>query len=115
MSASPPKWTPETKRFVFVICAILIGLAVYNFSVVLAPIVVAVIIAYLLNPLTNWLTLRTPFDRKVAAAIVYITFLLVLVLIPTILAPVIVQQVRQIDIDLKGITAQLDDASVLIT
>ncbi len=111
MSTSPQKWTPETKRFVFVICVILIGLAVYNFSVVLAPIVVAVIIAYLLSPLTDWFTQRTPFDRKVAAAIVYITFLLVLMLIPTILAPVFVQQVRQIDIDLMGITTQLDDVS----
>lgn len=94
---SAPKWTPESKRFIFVVCFILIGLAIWRFSIVLAPLIVAVIIAYLLSPIVNWLTRRTPLKRTVAAGVVYLTFLLVLILIPSIGAPLIVQQIRQLD------------------
>ena len=103
-----PKWTPESKRFIFLVCFILIGLAVWRFSIVLAPLVVAVIIAYLLNPPVNWLTQHTPLKRPVAAAIVYLTFLLILILIPTIGTPLIVQQIRQLDFNVQEIIAQLN-------
>lgn len=105
---APAKWTAETKRFVFVACAILIGLAVWRFSVVLAPLIVAVIIAYLLNPLANWLVRRTPLSRRLSVSIVYFIFLLVLALIPSLLAPLIVQQIRQIDIDVQEILNEIN-------
>jgi len=96
---SAPKWSPESKRFIFFVCVVLIGLAIWRFSVVLAPLIVAVIIAYLLNPVVNWLTRRTPLKRSLAAAIVYLSFLLILALIPSIGAPLIVQEIRQLDFD----------------
>ncbi len=110
-----PRWTPETKRFVFVVCVILISIAVWELSSVLAPFVVAVIIAYLLNPIVNWSTQRTPLKRHLAAAIVYVTFLLLLALLPTIITPLIVQQLRELDIDVEKLTS-LDDTldSVLV-
>lgn len=103
-----PKWTPETKRFVFVACAILLTLAVWRFSIVLAPLVVAVIIAYILNPVVKKVTQRTPLRRSIAAAVIYISFLLILALIPSLLAPVIVQQVSQLDIDVQELVDELD-------
>ena len=103
-----PKWTPESKRFIFVVCFILIGLAIWRFSIVLAPLVVAVIIAYLLNPIVNWLTRRTPLKRAIAAGLVYLSFLLILVLIPTIGTPLIVQQIRQLDFNVQELIAQLN-------
>ncbi len=100
-----PKWTPETKRFVFVACVILLGIAVWRFSVVLAPLIVAVIIAYLLNPSVRWLTRRTPLQRNMAAAFVYIVFLLILVIIPSVGGPLIVQQIQQLDFDVEELSA----------
>ena len=90
---------------------ILIGLAIWQFSIVLAPLVVAVIIAYLLNPLVNWVTVSTRLKRRWAAPIIYVAFLLVfLVLIPTIFVPVIIQQIRELDIDVQTIMVQLNTA-----
>jgi predicted PurR-regulated permease PerM len=104
-----PQWTPATKRIILIICLILIGLAIWQFSIVLAPLVVAVIIAYLLNPLVNWVTVSTRLKRRWAAPIIYIAFLLViLVLIPTIFVPVIIQQIRELDIDVQTIMVQLN-------
>jgi predicted PurR-regulated permease PerM len=109
--STAPQWTPATKRIILVICLILIGLAIWQFSIVLAPLVVAVIIAYLLNPPVNWLTIRTPLKRRWAALVIYIGFLLViLVLMPTLFAPLIIQQIRQLDIDVQTIVDQLEEA-----
>ena len=109
--STAPQWTPATKRIILVICLILIGLAIWQFSIVLAPLAVAVIIAYLLNPLVNWLTIRTPLKRRWAALVIYIGFLLViLVLMPTLFAPLIIQQIRQLDIDVQTIVDQLEEA-----
>ncbi len=109
--STAPQWTPATKRIILVICLILIGLAIWQFSIVLAPLAVAVIIAYLLNPLVNWLAIRTPLKRRWAALVIYIGFLLViLVLMPTLFAPLIIQQIRQLDIDVQMIVDQLEEA-----
>ncbi|MCB9100498.1 MAG: AI-2E family transporter [Anaerolineales bacterium] len=105
-----PRWTPESKRFVFIVCAILIALAVWRFSVVLAPLIVAVIIAYLLNPLVNWVSERSRFRRSVVAAIIYIAFLVILISIPTLLAPLLVQQLSNLDFNVQGLSNELDNA-----
>jgi predicted PurR-regulated permease PerM len=108
--SSLPKWSSATKRFVLITCIILIGLAIWRFSIVLAPLVVAVIIAYLLNPPVNWLTRCTPLRRSLAAVIVYIIFLFVLALIPTLGAPILVRQIRTLDVDVQEIANQITEA-----
>jgi predicted PurR-regulated permease PerM len=105
-----PKWTPATKWVVLVICLILVGLAVWRFSIVLAPLVLAVIIAYILNPVVNWLTARTPMRRGAAAAIIYIIFLFLLALIPTIIAPLLVSQIRNLNVDTRQLAEQVTEA-----
>ncbi|MBN1218859.1 MAG: AI-2E family transporter [Anaerolineae bacterium] len=105
-----PKWTPATKWVILVICLILIGLAVWRFSIVLAPLIVAVLIAYILNPVVNWLTARTPLKRGLAAAIVYLIFLFLLALIPTVGTPILVTQIRALNVDVQELTNQLNEA-----
>lgn len=107
---SSTQWTPGTKRAILITCLILIGLAIWQFSIVLAPLVVAVIIAFLLNPVLNWLTERTSLKRGLAAPIVYIIFLIVLALIPTLGGPLIIQQVGQLDIDVQQVADQVNEA-----
>lgn len=106
------QWTPGTKRAILITCLILIGLAIWQFSVVLAPLIVAVIIAYLLNPVVNWLTRRTPLQRGLAAAIVYIAFLIILALIPTLGVPLLIQQFTQLQVafDVQEVARQLNEA-----
>lgn len=110
MKKYPPKWSPETKRFIIIACVILLGLIIWQFSIVLAPLIVAVIIAYLLSPVVHWLTQNTRLKRGWAVVLAYITFLSVLGLIPSLGAPLIIQQVRQLDFDVEEITVQANEA-----
>ncbi len=107
--SSAPKWTTPTKRVILVTCLVLLGLAIWRFSIVLAPLVVAVIFAYLLNPLVNWLTDRTPLKRGLAAAIVYFLFLFILALIPTLGAPLLVSQINILDVNLEELSQSIDN------
>lgn len=88
----------------------MIALAIWRFSIVLAPLVVAVIIAYILNPVVNWFTARTPLKRGGAVATVYIVFLIILALIPTLFTPILVAQIRALEVDVPKLANQLNEA-----
>jgi predicted PurR-regulated permease PerM len=105
MTSKP--WSSSTKRLVAVGIVLLFGLAIARFSRALAPLVVAVIIAYVLNLPVNWIVQRTRIPRKLVAVIIYIAFYIVLALIPAALTPILIQQVRRIDLDLRTINDQL--------
>jgi len=108
--ATTPKWSPTTKRIVLVASLVITGLAAWYFSVILAPLAIAVIIAYLLNIPVTYLTQKTRLRRGMAAAIVYLTFLFILTLIPTIGVPLILQQIQELDFNIDELTKQLDEA-----
>ena len=108
--SSAPKWTPATKWVVFVISLILTGLAIRRFSIVLAPLVLAVIFAYLLSPAVNYLTDRTPLKRGLASAIVYLLFMLLLTLIPSLITPLLLNEIRALDVSGTEFTNQLSEA-----
>lgn len=100
-------WSNSTKRLVVVGIALLLGLAVARFSQALAPLVVAVIIAFVLNRPVKWLARRTRIPRKLIAAVAYVAFYIVLALIPAALTPILIQQIRRIDLDVLAINQQL--------
>ena len=72
-----PNWSTPTKLFVAAFATILLSLAVWRFQAIISPLVVAGIIAYILNPLIVLLDQRTPMSRGGAIGIVYTTFALI--------------------------------------
>ncbi|MEM7346169.1 MAG: AI-2E family transporter, partial [Chloroflexota bacterium] len=105
-----PEWSPATKRAVLITCLLLLAIAIWRFSIVLSPLVLAVIIAYLLNPAVNWVTRTFRLRRGPAAVIIYLIFLVLLVLVPTLVAPIFVRQITDLDFDTQEIAAQLNEA-----
>jgi predicted PurR-regulated permease PerM len=57
---------------------VLIALVVWRFRALIQPLILAAVIAYLLNPLVNLITRRTRFQRTTAVAIVYLGFILIM-------------------------------------
>jgi putative heme transporter len=74
---SPP-WGVAAKSIVAVLVLALAALVFWRFQDLLRPIVVAAIIAYLLNPIVVWLMRQTTISRGAAVVIVYLTLLVVL-------------------------------------
>lgn len=77
--ASPP-WGITTKAIIASAILIVGALVVWRFQFLISPIVLAAVLAYLLNPLISWLRRKTEMTRPQAVLIVYA---LVLVIVGT--------------------------------
>lgn len=89
---SPP-WSANNKRLVLLILFILLSLALYRFRLLLLPLSMAMILAYLIEPLVAQITMRTPLNRNFSIALVYLVLVAGLVSIPVSTINPIVTQV----------------------
>jgi putative heme transporter len=75
---SPP-WGLTTKAIVAIAALALIVLIIWRFQALIRPLVVAAIIAYLLNPVIVWLMRKVNIGRGMAVILVYFLGLILLV------------------------------------
>lgn len=99
-------WSPQAKRLIAAGVIILGGLVLYRVRSVLAPLALAILLAYILNPLVGLLR-RAKLSRTGATIIVYLLLIVALVAIPSILVPPLAQQLISIDVDFTAILESL--------
>lgn len=87
-----PNWSLTTKIFVAAFTLVLFGLATWYFQSVIGPLIIAGMLAYILNPLIVWLDEYTPLSRGVAIGIVYGLFVLLVLGVLTAAGVSIYQQ-----------------------
>lgn len=88
---SPP-WSPNSKRLVSLVLLALSLLLVYRVRVLLLPLVMAAIVAYLVEPMVKGLVKRIRIQRTFAIVLIYLVILAVLISIPvSALSPLIAQ------------------------
>lgn len=81
---------------------LLITLIAY-LSDVLIPFAVALLLAYLINPLTSWLQRKLPFTHRIVSVLLSLTIILgAVVLFLSILIPMVASEVAQMRILLSG-------------
>ncbi len=72
MSYSSPPWGRTTKAIIASASLVLLALATWQFRSLIAPVVSAVIVAYLLNPLITFFQRKITVSRGTAVLIVYV-------------------------------------------
>jgi len=92
---SPPRWSIETKRWAILAMVVILAGLVYYARSALAWLVIAALLAYLLQPLVNWLDSRG-VPRALAAIIALFLAVGILFIIPAILFPLLVSQFVQL-------------------
>lgn len=97
-------WSPQAKRLIAAGAIIFGGLVLYRVRSVVAPLALAILLAYILNPLVGLLR-KLKLSRTGATIIVYLLLIFVLVAIPSILIPPLVQELISIDVDFAAILA----------
>ena len=75
---SSPPWGLTTKAITASAILILGALVIWRFQFLISPIVLAAVLAYLLNPLISWLRRKTEITRPQAVLIVYALVLVIL-------------------------------------
>jgi len=74
---SPP-WNRTTRRIVAIIFVLIVGFILWRFQGLLVQVIVASVLAYLLNPVIDFLVRRTPLNRAVATILLYLLLVLIL-------------------------------------
>jgi predicted PurR-regulated permease PerM len=96
------RWDTATKRIVAVIGLLLLALVIYEFRSLLRPLVIAGLLAFILNPVIDFLEGRLGMHRGLASGLLFL--LLVIVMLGILAAPVTaVPSIRR-----AIISAQLD-------
>lgn len=95
-------WSDTTKRWI-ALGLVLAGLAVlYTVRALLPPVILACLLAYLLNPVVDRLS-RLGLSRNAATAVTYVLLLLALIVAGYMLVPMVMQQISSINVDLQQI------------
>ncbi|MGA9191501.1 MAG: AI-2E family transporter [Anaerolineales bacterium] len=110
MSEIPAKtrWSAATK---VVVSVSLLGLAVYlltQFSEVIPPFVLAIILAFILSPIVDRMQARIHLPRGLITAIVYLLLLAILSLLVALLIPALANQIRLLNLDLQDIVHSIE-------
>ncbi|MBC8264950.1 MAG: AI-2E family transporter [Anaerolineales bacterium] len=100
-------WSETTKWLVIISSLLALVWIVYRFSQIISPLVIAVILAYVLNPPVRFLTARTRLSRTLVVASVYLALIVILSLVLVAFVPSLTQQVKSINVDFQDIVEDI--------
>lgn len=76
--AGSPRWTTRTKSLVAAAAIVLVAALLIRFRNLVSPLILAFILAYLLNPVVVWIMRRSRMPRRVVVGIIYLILVLLL-------------------------------------
>jgi predicted PurR-regulated permease PerM len=103
------QWSTFTRAVVAAVSLLLIGLFIYAIHPMIEPIIIAILLAYILNPLVRLVITHTKLSHRWAVAFVYFSCLALLIVIPSILAPIAVRQATGLSAYFIRIEAELEE------
>ena len=89
-----PRWGPFTKFLVSLIFVVLAGALLVRFQQMIAPLLLAVILSYLLRPIVHVVVARIGLSWHAAVALLYLLVLVVLLTLLTIAGIAVIQQMQ---------------------
>lgn len=100
---SSPAWTGRTKRYVALFVVVIIGLALLRFSEIIPMVAVAVVLAYLISPLANWINTHVLSfglfagrdHRGLAVLLTYVLLFAIILILILVVVPGIINQFEE--------------------
>lgn len=88
-----PAWSTSTKVIVILMILALFGFLFHRFSIALPPLIIAVILAYVLSPVSNFFQKRLRLPRGLGILLAYLLMLLLITGVLMIIIPMLIRQV----------------------
>jgi predicted PurR-regulated permease PerM len=104
------RWSKSTKRVVVLILLVLLALVLNRFRAVIPPLAVSILLAFILDPIVDFLAHRLPISRGFATMLVILVLIvamLAVVAAPVTVVPSIARAVRRLQIDVIQIIADI--------
>jgi predicted PurR-regulated permease PerM len=102
-------WSPQIRHIVFVILLVLLAAFIYYSRTLLGPLIIAALVAYLLDPAVSFFINKLHLKRKFAVPIVFLLFIAILASIPATFTPILVNQLETIGNEFLKILEFLQD------
>lgn len=90
-----PAWSPMTRLIVVLILLTGLGFLLYRFRVAIAPLVLALILAFVLSPLVQSLEKRLKISRPLAILLTYLALFLAFAGLVVLVVPLVIREARQ--------------------
>lgn len=103
-AAASPRWGPFTKFLVALILVVVTGAFLVRFENMIAPLVLAVILTYLLHPVVAGLVASTRLSWHAAVALLYLVVIILLISLLTAVGIAIIQQTQGLIASVSQIT-----------
>jgi predicted PurR-regulated permease PerM len=103
------QWSVQTRYLVLIILLLLLAVLIYFARALISPLVVAALLAYVLEPGVSLLVRQTRLSRRASVVFTYLSFLILLISVPAILAPVMLAQIDDIRMELANIETTLNE------
>ena len=101
-------WSTTTRVIVSVLTLILTGLLIYQMRPLLSALIIAGLIAYILNLFVRFIENRTRLSRGWAVHLVFILFILLLIAAPGTLVPIAVSQSQVVTEEFEMVREQVE-------
>jgi predicted PurR-regulated permease PerM len=104
------RWGPTTKTIVILFIVILVALIVYRFQNVIPPLVIAFLLAFILDPIVSFLSNRLRFSRGVASGLVILALviaMLAMVATPAAAVPSIQRAVESMQEEATSVVTEI--------
>ncbi len=102
-----PRWPYPTKVIVSLLLLALVVYLLARFSVVIPPFILAVILAFILNPIVNFFEKRLHLHRILAILLSYVLLLIIMATVPAVLIPILGSQFSEFNVDFNLIIDNL--------
>jgi len=107
MSSHRPTWSPQVKLVISLLMLTFAVYLIFRFSIVIPPLILAVILAYVLTPVVNFLQFKLRFPRILAILLLYILILALASTLPVIFVPLLATQFSGLNVDLQKVIEQI--------
>lgn len=108
MQLQRPSWTTQTKTIVVLLVLGLVIYLLYRFNAVIKPFILALVLAYVLAPVTNWFQERLKIHRGIATLLSYLALIVIVTAILALLVPPLAEQAANLDLDLQRFVSQAE-------
>jgi len=101
MTETRKRWLPRTKLTISILLLALFIYLLTRFSVAIAPVVLAGVLAFIISPVVNFLDHRLRFPRGLATTIVYLLIVTVMITTPIVGIPRLAAETKILNLDIQ--------------
>jgi predicted PurR-regulated permease PerM len=109
-----PRWTRTTKIIIVVLALVLTAYLLYRFSIIIPPLAIAVLLAYIITPLADFVSTRLRLSRKPAVAGIYLVLVALLITAPLLFIPELLRQLGALSTELENFIASTRRLSQIV-